>query len=210
MQHYLIPLCIGIGLSAACGFRVFVPLFVMSLAANTGYLTIDPSMQWLASTPAVVALGVATALEIGAFYIPWLDNLLDSIATPAAVVAGAIATASMVTGMDPLLQWSVAVIAGGGVAGAVQVMTVATRAVSTAATGGVGNPVVATGETGASTVMSLLAIVLPWLAAALVIVVLGWVAWAWARRRRRRRANRLPVEASPPASGIISPQGAKN
>ena len=188
MEQYLIPICIGIGLSAACGFRVFVPLFVISLANLTGYIDLHPSMAWLGSAPAAVALGVATVLEIGAFYIPWLDNLLDTAATPSAVIAGTIATASMVAGMHPLLQWSVAIIAGGGVAGGVQVMTVATRAVSSITTGGLGNPIVATTETTAAAFMAVMAFLLPIVTAVLVVVLLTWLAWAFVRMRRRRKA----------------------
>src|SRR5919106_151727 len=97
----LLSLGIGLGLSAACGFRVFVPLLVMSIAANSGHLSLAPGFQWIASNEALVAFLIATCLEVGAYYIPWVDNLLDTIATPAAIVAGTIITASMVTNVSP-------------------------------------------------------------------------------------------------------------
>src|SRR5687768_14594844 len=108
----LLSLGIGLGLSAACGFRIFVPLLVMSIAANAGELQLASSFSWIRSTEALVALSVATALEVGAYYIPWLDNFLDTVTTPAAVVAGSIVTASMITDMSPLLKWGLAIIAG--------------------------------------------------------------------------------------------------
>jgi hypothetical protein len=119
-----LSLLVGIGLSAACGFRVFVPLLILSIAAFTGHVTLASSFAWIGTYPALVAFSVATCLEIAAYYVPWVDNLLDSIATPAAVVAGTMVTASLVTHLDPFLKWTLAVIAGGGMAGLVQGATV--------------------------------------------------------------------------------------
>ncbi|HEX6985527.1 MAG TPA: DUF4126 domain-containing protein, partial [Planctomycetaceae bacterium] len=135
----LLGLGLGLGLAAACGFRVFVPMFVMSVAAKAGYLNLAEEFGWMASWPAVVTFGAATLFETAAYYVPWIDNLLDAAATPAAVVAGVIATAACVVEADPLIQWSAAIVGGGGVAGAVQSSSVAVRAASTLATGGFGN-----------------------------------------------------------------------
>ena len=179
----LLSVCLGLGLSAACGFRVFVPFLVMNLAIRAGYLTVSGSFEWIGSSPALVMFAVATALEIGAYYIPWLDNFLDSVATPAATVAGVIATASVVTGMDPMLKWPLAVIAGGGVAGAIQVTTVAARGVSSLTTAGVGNPLISTAEAGTAAGLTVLAVVVP-VAAALAVVVLLVVLRRMLTRRR--------------------------
>ena len=113
----LLALCAGLGLAAACGFRVFVPLLVMSIAVHGGHLQVSQGMSWIGSTPALIAFSIATALEIGGYYVPWVDNFLDTVATPAAIVAGTIVTASMVTDVSPFLRWTLAVIAGGGIAG---------------------------------------------------------------------------------------------
>lgn len=186
-------ICLGIGLAAACGFRVFVPMFVMSLAAKTGHLSLADGFDWIGSWPAVAAFGTATALESAAYYVPWLDNLLDTIASPAAVAAGAIATAACVADADPLVQWSAALIAGVGVAGTVQTTSVTARAASSLTTGGLGNFAVATIELVGSVVMSTLALLLPVLAAVaavgLVATAITWVV----RRRRRAVAGRGPV-----------------
>ena len=184
----LLSLSIGLGLSAAVGFRIFVPLLVMSLAARTGYLELGSGFDWIASAPALIAFALATVLEIGAYYIPFLDNLLDTIAGPAAVLAGILVSASVVTGMDPFLRWTLAVIAGGGIAGTVQGLTTGARGVSTVTTGGIGNPVLSTLELGGSAALSLLAIVLPLLALAGVLVLVAMLIALGRRRANRRRA----------------------
>src|SRR3954469_2591615 len=160
-MEVLLSICIGLGLSAACGFRVFVPLLVMSVAANSGHLHLAPSFGWIGSPAALIALAVATVLEVGAYYIPWLDHFLDALATPAAIVAGCIVTASMVSGMSPFLKWTLAIIAGGGAAGAVQATTVLARGLSFAGTGGLGNPLIATVELGGSLLTSVAAVLAP-------------------------------------------------
>ncbi|HZN54861.1 MAG TPA: DUF4126 domain-containing protein [Candidatus Polarisedimenticolaceae bacterium] len=167
----LLSVLLGIGLSAACGFRIFVPFLVVGLAARTGHLTLGPSFAWMASTPGLIALAVATVLEIAAYYVPWLDHALDLIATPAAVVAGVVMTASVITGLDPMMKWTLALIAGGGIAGTVQALTVGGRKVSLLTTGGLANPAVATAELGGSVLLALLAIALP-------LVAFAVVAWA--------------------------------
>jgi len=184
METTILSILVGVGLSAACGFRVFVPLLVMNLAALSGHLHLAQGFQWLASYPATIAFSVATCLEIAGYYIPWVDHLLDTMATPAAVVAGTIVTASMVSDMSPFLKWTLAVIAGGGAAGLVQGTTVITRGASTAATGGLGNPVVATLELAGALFTSLMAILAPVAVVALVLVVLAILARALLRRAR--------------------------
>ena len=188
-----LSLCIGIGLSAACGFRIFVPLLVMSIAAKTGNLTLVPAFQWIGSDVALITFAVATCLEIAAYYIPWLDHALDVIATPAAIVAGTIVTASMVGGMSPFLKWTLAVIAGGGAAGLVQGATVVTRGASGISTAGIGNPVVATAELGGSILMSILSIVVPIIAIACLVLVLFFVGKKFGPRFFGNRAPKNPV-----------------
>ena len=110
-MEYVLAMCLGIGLSAACGFRIFVPLLGINIAAMSGHLTVAEGFDWLGTLPAFAVFLTATVLEVAAYYVPWLDNLLDTIATPAAVVAGTIITASLVTDMSPMLRWTLAVIA---------------------------------------------------------------------------------------------------
>lgn len=181
----LSSIAIGVGLAAACGFRIFVPLLLMSVASQAGQLTLAPELEWIGTYPALAAFTVATALEIGGYYVPWIDNLLDSIATPAAVVAGTVAVGGVVTDLDPLLKWALAIVAGGGTAGLVQGATVLTRGVSSLTTGGLGNPLVSTAEAGGSVTTAGLALSLPWLALAVVILFLTVTGSLFLRRRRQ-------------------------
>ncbi len=182
-MEWILGVAIGIGLAAACGFRIFLPPLVLSIAAIAGHLPLTPGFQWVATWPALTAFAVATALEVAAYYVPWLDNLLDTAATPIAVVAGVLISASTMTDVSPFLKWTLAVIAGGGAAGLVQVLTVKTRLLSTAFTGGLANWIVATAETAASSVLSILVVLIPVLAIALLLVFLAFASWRVARKR---------------------------
>ena len=186
-MDYLLYALLGIGLAAACGFRVFVPLLVISIAAVSGHLELGSGFGWIGTWPALIVFAVATVLEIVAYYVPWLDNLLDTVATPAAVVAGIVVTASVITDMSPVVRWPLAIIAGGGFAGIVQTATVAIRTASTATTGGIANPVASTLEAGGATGMSLLSLVAPGVAGVAAVVLVGFLAWFTLRARRRRR-----------------------
>jgi len=171
MELSLTSIAVGVGLSAACGFRVFVPLLLMSGASLLGHLELAPEFAWVGTVQALAGFGVATALEIVAYAIPWLDNALDAIATPTAMGAGVLASASMLGDTSPLVQWTLSIIAGGGVAGLVQGGTVAARAGSSATTGGLGNIFVALGEGVAAVGTALLAIFAPFIALAVVLVL---------------------------------------
>ena len=122
---------VGVGLSAAA---VFVYLFPLALARDkAGHVTFGQEFVWMDSNVALAAFGLAALLEVGAYYIPWLDNALDTVAAPAAVVAGTLTSASVFgQDMSPWLKWSLAAIAGGGAAGAVQLTTTVTRGTSSA------------------------------------------------------------------------------
>ena len=186
---------IGVALSATCGFRVFVPLLAVNIGTRAKDTDGQPLIElaggfdWLSSDIALIVFLVATLFEIGGYYIPWIDNLLDTIASPASIVAGTVITASFVTGMDPWLQWLLGVIAGGGAAGAVQATTVITRAGSTVTTGGLGNPIVASVETSGAFLGSALSIVAVEFAIVVFVLLLGGGVWIWWRRRRHKLAE---------------------
>jgi hypothetical protein len=167
----LLGIAVGIGLSAACGFRVFVPLLVMNLASLNGQLHLGSGFAWIGTYYATVAFATATIVEVLGYYIPWFDHVLDIVATPAAIIAGTITTASLVTDISPFLKWTLALIAGGGIAGLVQGTTVALRATSSASTAGIGNPLVSTLELVGSIITALLAILAPILCLALIAFV---------------------------------------
>lgn len=180
----VVALSVGLGLSAACGFRVFIPLLAMGVGARAGLIELGESWVWMSETWVIAAFGAATLIEIGGYYIPWIDNLLDTITTPSAIVAGVVVTSASLDGIDPAMQWILSVIAGGGIAGTIQFGTAATRAASSATTGGAGNPVVSTIEAGASVLFALLAILVPIVAAILVVALMIVVIHRIVRRRR--------------------------
>ncbi|MDH2579602.1 DUF4126 domain-containing protein [Acinetobacter baumannii] len=186
----ILGLCIGVGLSAACGFRVFVPLLVMSIATMMGWFEPSKGFEWLALLPSVcLALGVATMCEVAAYYIPWVDNALDTVATPAAMIAGTLATMAVSSGeMSQFASWAAAIIVGGGTAGVVQMSTVAARGVSTATTGGLGNFIVATGEWIGAILLSVSAMLVPALVAIVVLIAVIWVV-RWIRHKKQEQAH---------------------
>jgi len=170
-------IAIGIGLSAACGFRVFVPLLMMNLASLTGHLRLSPGFEWIGSNYATIAFGTATLVEVLAYTIPWLDHILDLIASPAAIIAGTMATASMVMELSPFLKWTLALIAGGGAAAVVQGVTVLLRAKSSALTAGTGNVFVSSLELVGSIITALLAVIVPMVCLVLIALLCIFVIW---------------------------------
>lgn len=196
-----LSICIGIGLSAACGFRVFVPLLCLSIATHFGLgdIHLAKSFAWIGSYPAMIAFAVATVVEIIAYYVPWLDNALDSAAIPIATAAGIFVTASVVADIDPFWRWTLAVIAGGGIAASTQLATTKARLASSATTGGFANPVLATVEAVSSTALSIFAVVWPIVALVLALAVLAacWMVIWFVGKRVFKLFRRKPV-APPP------------
>jgi Domain of unknown function (DUF4126) len=160
---------------------VFLPLLVMSGGAYSGLLTLSDGLEWLATPTALAMLSVAALVEILAYYVPGVDNLLDTIAMPAALVAGTIAAAAVMTDLPPTVRWTTAVIAGGGAAGVTQSVTSLLRAKSTVLTGGLGNAAVSTSEAGGALLVAVLALLAP-LAALALVVAFCWLAVRFMRR----------------------------
>lgn len=171
-MNTLESIIVGLTLSAACGFRIFVPPLVISIAVIFGHLPITSGFAWVGTYPALWAFAIATIVEIGAYYIPVLDNLLDTLATPTALAVGTFVAAALFPDSDPLLQWTMAVLAGGGTAGIVQAVTGITRLSSTALTIGLGNAALATVESIGAVTLSVLALVAPAIAIGLIAVLL--------------------------------------
>ena len=166
----------GLSLASASGFRVFLPPFLLSIAVRTDTLVnldlSDTSFAIFDSNAAVLILGIACLAEFAAYYVPWLDNLLDTIATPAAVLSGVGMSSMVLVGTDPIMQWSFAIIAGGGSAGIIQLTTVAIRGLSSTLTLGFGNSFVASGENIASVVLTIAALLAPLIAAIFAIIII--------------------------------------
>ena len=189
----VLSIALGIGLAAATGFRVFLPVLVAGLAARAGWIPLADSFSWLSSTPALLMLGTAAVVETLAYYIPGVDHVLDVLAAPAAVAGGVVVSASVMSDVPPAVMWPVAIIAGGGIAGITKGTAALVRAKSGLATGGLANPVVSTAETAGATILSIMAIVVPLLCLLAVTALLIWairkvgrVAFAWRRGAKQR------------------------
>lgn len=187
MQNLLLDVALGIALAAATGFRTFLPMLIVSGAAYFGHLQLAHTFAWLGTPPALIMLSVATGAEVLAYYIPGLDNLLDALATPAALIAGTIVSAAVMTDVPPMVRWTAAIVAGGGIATLTRGVSGLLRVHSTVATGGLGNPVISTAELVLAILIPVLAFVAPVVAIALVILFL--LAMIRLARRLLRRAK---------------------
>ncbi|HEX7005193.1 MAG TPA: DUF4126 domain-containing protein [Trueperaceae bacterium] len=177
---------LGIGLAAATGFRVFVPPLMMALGHQLGWIDLPGEAGWLENPTALALLGVATFAELIAFYVPFVDNLLDAVATPAALVAGTLVAGTVFPDVAPWLDWTAAAIVGGGAAGTVQMFTSLTRATSTGTTAGLGNPIVATGEWVSAVLLTVLSFIAPVLAGVAVLALIVFGVRLLSRRRKGR------------------------
>lgn len=190
---YAISAFVGIGLAAATGFRIFMPMFAVSLASYLGWIPMNESFEWLSGLPTLIATGIAMTAEVLAYYIPFVDHFLDTMSIPLATVAGSVMFASQFADLGTFPQWALAIIAGGGTAATISSGFAGTRAASTATTGGLGNSVVATGEAAGSAVMSFLALAAPVIAflvtLALIVTVFFFGRKIWRKFRNGNSAR---------------------
>ncbi len=189
---------LGIGLAASCGFRVFLPMLVTNIASLLGYLKLGPGFEWMGSWVAFACFTAASIIEVGAYYIPWLDNALDTISGPLAMIAGTILTASFLTETSPIIQWVLGIIVGGGTAGIVKVGASAARLTSTATTGGAANAVVATSENILSVVTSIMAFLIPFITAFIVILIIIYLFRKFSELRKSKFLFGEKEESVPP------------
>ena len=176
--------CLGIALSASCGFRVFIPLLAVSIAAHFQWLPLPGDMLWIGSLTAVICFAVAAIVEVTAYYIPFLDNLLDIIATPLAIVAGSMLAFAVfpIPEHNQLIRFVLGLITGGITAGVIQTGTGLLRLFTTKATIGAGNVLVASGENAAAVSVTFLAFLVPVVMALLLLLLTGWLAFRTIRR----------------------------
>ena len=198
MIDWILSACVGLGLAACCGFRIFVPLLVAALSTKFGLVGTMPGYEFISSWPAIIGLSIATAFELGAYYVPWLDNMLDTIAMPVAIVAGTFLSTSFLRVNDEMTRWAMSLMLGGGAAGLVQAGTSLLRLGSVTTTGGLANPIVATGENTASLVLSILTVFLPFFTFAVIVFLLIFLAVRLLARRRLRFTKATPKEPGNP------------
>ncbi|NDJ17294.1 DUF4126 family protein [Myxacorys almedinensis] len=194
--HFLIELALAISLSAASGFRVFIPLLALSAVSVLGHYDLPPNFDWIENPEALTLFAIASVLEVVGYSIPWFDHALDVLATPAAILAGTVVAASVAPEMNPLVQWTLALVAGGGTAGLTKGLLNLLRGTSTAATGGLANPMFALLELVASILLSVLAFTVPVLAGTLVIAVLGFAAYKLVQLMARFQSRQPPNDLS--------------
>ncbi|MFT3948064.1 MAG: DUF4126 domain-containing protein [Agriterribacter sp.] len=181
-----ISICIGIGLAAGSGFRIFIPLLAANIAALTGFHQFGNGFEWLNGWTAFYILLTASIVEIAAYYIPWLDNVLDHIAMPVAVAAGTLLSASFISAdWEPALKWGLALLAGGGTAGVIHNGMGLLRLGSTATTGGLGNPVVTTAENSAAVGFSVMALFVPIIVMIIVLLLVLFMLQRMIKVKRR-------------------------
>ncbi|GGG11274.1 hypothetical protein GCM10011344_09960 [Dokdonia pacifica] len=180
----IVSIVLGFSLAAAAGFRIFIPLLVMSLSAHYGWFPVDENWQWVGSSAALWLLGIAAVIETFAYFIPWLDNLLDTVSVPLAGIAGTLLMVATMGDVNPAFTWALAIVAGGGAAAAISGTTGATRLTSTATTGGIANPVVATAEAGAATTISVASVFSPFIALIVVLILVVGI-WRFIKKLRR-------------------------
>lgn len=212
----------GLGLSAACGFRVFIPPLIVSIAAQTGNLELTEGLAWLGEWPALIALSIAAVVDSIAHKVRVIDRMLDSVEAPLVAVAGTILSASMVTDMDPLLQWGLAAIAGGGSSEAIHLskfsiksplsiassdglttLSIAEEIAEDVAIGGL-TPLVSIAEDATATALPISAILFPVFTAFIVVLILvllvvtAFMIKKWIVKIRKWIINRRqkPVEAT--------------
>jgi hypothetical protein len=188
----LIEFMLAISLSSAAGFRVFVPLLALGAAAVLGHVDLPTSFDWLENPQALGLFAIAAILEILGYAIPWFDHVLDIVATPAAILAGTVMTASLAPEMDPLVKWTLALVAGGGTAGLTKAVMNLLRGTSTAATGGLANPIFAALELLIAVTLSALAVTLPIAAGIVVMGISGFLVyklWRFFEAYKSKRAT---------------------
>lgn len=186
-------LAMGFALAACVGLRAFLPLLAAGLLARGGYVSLGASFQWMESTPALVVFGSAFVFEILADKIPWLDHALHAVEAFVKPAAATVLAASLLTNLDPVTAMTLGLIGGGTVAGAVHALRGTTRLASTAATGGLANPLLSLMDDALATIGTALAFLVPLIAALLVLSLAVAVVWIY---RRHRSTPRPPLPPS--------------
>lgn len=167
----ILAICVGIALSAAAGFRVFVPLLFTSVATHFSWITLSGGFEWVGSTPALIAFLVATIIEVLANYIPFVASGLKMLLTPLAILAGILLMASFIGEMDPFLRWAVSTVAGGGTAGLAHTTLATLKGMGETITLGILTPIISIIENMVAAVIPILVFLAPFLAVIITVVI---------------------------------------
>lgn len=189
----IISILLGICLAAAAGFRVFIPLLLINIASMAGYMQLADDFAWIGSIPALIVFSVAVVVEIIGYYTPWVDNLLDLIASPLAIISGILLSGAVIIDVNPLIKWTLMVIVGGGTSISFHLLTAKTRALSSLFTGGFANPIFSTFESISSVFITIISIIIPILGIILVILLLCLLFYRYKKRKRKKELAAMPA-----------------
>ncbi len=191
--NLLLALFLAVGLAASTGLNTFIPLLLLSAAArfHLAGIELGEKFGWLTSDVAILVLVVAALVEIVADKVPTVDHFLDSIGTFVRPVAGALASASVLTDMDPALAAILGIVVGAPISLGLHTLKAGARLTSSVATLGCANPVLSLVEDIVSLVLSLLAIFLP-IAVPLAVILVGLVLWRLVKRVRKGATSPAP------------------
>ncbi|HEY0257726.1 MAG TPA: DUF4126 domain-containing protein [Candidatus Methylacidiphilales bacterium] len=116
MNEPIAAVIVGLLLSVAAGVRIMLPLLAVNLLAFYHVILLPDNMAWLGSEPTLIILTVAAVTETVIHFIPAAGTGLKAMATPLAFVAGTLLMAVPLADKNPIYQWTLATIVGGGVA----------------------------------------------------------------------------------------------
>lgn len=174
------------GLSASAGLNAYIPLLVVALLARfTDLLTLRPPWDALTSWWTIGILIVLSLVEFFADKFPAVNHVNDIIQSFVRPAAGAIvfaASADVITDVHPVLSLGLGLLVSGGVNA---VKTLAVRPAVTATTGGAANVPVSMAEDLVSTLISILAVVVPILIGCIMVLLTAWIIWLLYRRATR-------------------------
>lgn len=176
--HYVAPILLGLGLSASTGLNTFLPLLLLAAAARfqVAGIELGDKFEWLTSDAAIITLIVACAIELVADKIPAVDHFLDAAGTFVRPVAGALASASVLTGVDPVVAAVVGIIVGAPTSLGMHTLKAGTRIASSATTFGCANPLISILEDIVSFSLSVVAIFAP-IFVPIALALLVWALW---------------------------------
>ncbi|MBT2581573.1 DUF4126 domain-containing protein [Planococcus sp. ISL-109] len=182
-MEMVLAVFVGLALSATVGFRIFTPLLLTGIFERIDWITLSEGFSWVGSTPALIAFGAATIFEVLVNYIPAVGSFMKLISTPVAALAGILLTAAFIGDMNPFLEWSIAIIGGGGVATVSHATLTAVKGVSDTTLVG---PAVSVAEDVTATIAPILIFLMPVLAI-VFLLIMAFVIYRLYNRFLRKR-----------------------
>jgi hypothetical protein len=188
----LLHVALGASLASCTGLRAFLPLFLVGLAARFGvHLPLNESFAWLSSTPALIAFGSASVLELLGDKFPAVDHVLDTCGTVVRPVAGILAVACILNKLPPLYAVAVGLILGAPISFGFNALKGGTRALSTVFTLSSLNPLLSFIEDAIVVAVTVLSFLLPIIAMG-IMIILAITLYRLLKNAKGRRRCELP------------------